>query len=233
VNHPTSLTDAAAPSDVVTVDELIEEDLAEEGRVEAMDPLQPVNRVMHAFNDGFYNFLLEPVSTAYGTVMPDTVERGVANAFTNLRYPQRLVGNVLQGKMEGAARETGKFVVNSTVGGLGLMKASVRFENLSTPSEDLGQVLGKWRLGHGPYLVLPVLGPNSLRDLVGMAGDGFLDPVHYAGSTGVRLGARGLENVNRSSDILASYDALTAGSIDPYLALRDAYLQARNEAVRR
>lgn len=224
---------ASSGADVVTVDELIEEDVTDTEEVAAFDPFQPVNRVMHSLNDGFYNFLLEPVSVAYDTVMPDTVERGVANAFTNLRYPKRLAGNVLQGKWDGAAKETGKFLVNSTVGVLGLAQASERYPGLETSTEDFGQVLGRWRLGHGPYLVLPVLGPSSIRDTVGMVGDGFLDPIHYVESNSVRLGARGLEQVNRSPALMADYEALTEGAIDPYIAMRDAYIQSRNEATRR
>ncbi len=231
---PQAVEPSGSAADVTTIEDLINEDLDESSEmVEVADPFEPVNRVMHGLNDRLYNYLLEPVSTAYETVMPDTLERGVANAFTNLRYPKRLAGNLLQGKLDGAARETGKFVVNSTVGLLGFVKASDRFEGLSVPPEDLGQTLGRWRVGRGPYLVLPFLGPNTLRDTVGMVGDGFLDPVFYIDSVAWGFGARTFEHVNDSPTTLADYNALIEGAIDPYVAIRSAYVQARDEAVRR
>ncbi len=216
---------------LATTEDLINEDLDDASIVDVADPLEPLNRATFALNDKLYAFIVEPVSNAYGAVTPDLLETGIANAFTNLRYPKRLAGNLMQGKLEGAAKETGKFVLNSTVGVLGLGTPSDLHEGLQTPSEDLGQTLGKWRLGHGPYIVWPMLGPSTLRDTTGMIGDGFLDPINYLGSTGHRLGARGLDILNQSPSLVADYNALKESAIDPYTSLRNAYVQSRQRQV--
>lgn len=228
---PALSTSVQSSTNGTTIEELINEDIGESGTLSVADPLEKVNRLTHGFNDKAYSYVVKPVSKAYGKAMPDPFEEGLSNAFSNLRYPKRLASNLLQGRFKGAAKETGKFFLNSTAGVAGIMKPSERHLVLQNSPEDLGQALGSWNLGHGPYLVLPLLGPSTLRDTVGMVGDGFLDPISYIGPVPYRLGARGLEVTNDSPRMIADYDALKQGSIDPYTSLRDAYVQAREKLL--
>lgn len=219
---------------ITSVEDLLNEDVdGEADEVTVRDPFEPANRAVHWFNDRFYAYLLDPFTQVYSAVLPDAFERGIGNAFTNLRYPQRFASNVLQGKWSGAGRETGKFLLDSTVGMLGFFNASSHYEGLSTEPEDLGQTLGAWGVGNGPYLVVPFLGPHTLRDATGRVGDGFLDPLFYVDSIAFGVASRSVEHLNDSPSTLADYWALKEGSLDPYIALRDAYIQSREQAVRR
>ena len=229
--EPALSTLSESSANGTTIEDLINEDIDESATLSVSDPLEKINRLTHGFNDKAYTYIAKPVSKAYGTVMPDPIEKGLANAFSNLRYPKRLASNLLQGRFEGAAKETGKFLLDSTAGVAGFMKPSERHLVLQNSPEDVGQAFGSWGLGHGPYLVLPLLGPSTLRDTVGMVGDGFLDPVSYIGPVPYRLGARGFEITNDSPRMMADYDALKQGSIDPYTSLRDAYVQAREKLL--
>ena len=204
------------------------------------DALEPINRVVFAFNDKAYKWLLKPISSGYKTVTPEAMRNGIGNFFHNVAYPIRLVNSTLQGNVDRAARETGKFVTNTTVGALGFLKVSEKFESLSDiPSEDLGQTFGSWGLGHGHYIVLPILGPTSLRDAIGRIGDSFLHPHYWTEHVwnhwewGYGTTARTLEIVNESPAIIKRYEALEKMALDPYISLREAYIQNRNREVGR
>lgn len=207
--------------------DLYEDEFGMEDTVSISDPFRPVNRFTHAFNDGFYSYALRPVSRAYTFIMPDFAETGVTNAFRNLAFPLRFVSNLLQGRADGAVKETGAFLVNSTVGIGGLGNPAGHFESLQTPREDLGQAFGSWGIGHGPYLVLPLFGPSSVRDGIGRAGEVALNPATYLGSAEATIAVGAAEFISESEKDLDDYDALKAGALDPYESFKDAYIQSR------
>lgn len=205
------------------------------------DPLEPFNRAIFRFNDRVYNFVLWPVSRGYQRVVPSPVRRGLTNFFDNLKFPVRFVSSALQGKVGRAGRETEKFLVNTTAGIGGLFRVSDSIPALvSIPAEDLGQTFGVWGVGSGPYLVLPLLGPSSVRDAVGYVGGTFLDPVNWAGARHTikgytkpwSYGLDGLDFINFSPDLFRAYDAFRQSALDPYVSVRNGYLQYRAAATK-
>lgn len=200
--------------------------------VTVADPLEPWNRAMFDFNDKLYFWVLKPVAQGYEVVVPKPVRRGVRNFFTNLTTPIRLVNCLLQGKVEDAANELGRFMVNSSLGLLGLMDVVYEEENLPAKEEDFGQTLGSYGLDHGIFIVWPFLGPSSLRDTVGLAGDLALDPVTYVEPLPASMGVRSGEKINDTSLTIGDYEALKDAAIEPYEAMRNAYIQYRAAQVR-
>lgn len=210
----------------------------EEADVKVLDPLRPMNRAVFSFNHGVYTVVAKPLSKAYTTVVPELVRRGVRNVYANVRFPVRFVNHLLQGRFDRAAKETGKFVVNSTAGVAGIMTPSDKIPALAElPPADTGQTFGKWGIPHGPYLVLPVLGPSSTRDAAGLLGDTVLNPVSWVGivfggavwttAVSAPYGAHSVP------DQMDKYDAVTKDALDRYLAARTAYIQNRNAAIKR
>lgn len=216
----------------------VPESILEEDPVTLTAPLIPdriegINRFIFKFNDGFYRFALRPISRGYSAVVPGSVRRGITNVFVNLGYPTRFVGNVLEGDPRGAWIETRRFVTN-TVGGMGgIFAVANRDPKLNIPESDLGQAFASWGIGHGTYLVLPLLGPTSLRDGIGQGISGvYLSPIQYLNEWEQRTGASVLDVVNRSPDTMRAYDNLKEASIDPYSALRNAFAARRAQQVR-
>lgn len=192
------------------------------------DRIEGFNRALFKVNDGLYKVTLRPISKVYGAVVPAPVRRGVGRFFHNLAYPTRFVGNLFEGKVGAAGTETARFVVN-TVTSLGFVATADHFPKLKERPSDLGLAFGAWGMGHGTYVVLPLLGPSSLRDGVGLGLSGyFLDPVRYLQAWEYRAVGTGLEIVNASPEQMRAYDQLKAGSIDAYVALRDAYSAQRS-----
>jgi phospholipid-binding lipoprotein MlaA len=191
------------------------------------DRIEGFNRTMFRFNDGLYRYTLRPLSKGYAKVVPRKLRSGINSFFHNLAFPTRFVGNVLEGELDGAAVETGRFVVN-TVTTLGFARTADRFPALKERPSDLGLAFGRWGIGHGTYLILPLLGPTSVRDGVGQGLSGyFLDPVHYLQEWEYRTAGNVLRVVNQSPELMDNYDMLKSAAIDPYVALRDAYSARR------
>lgn len=213
-----------------------EADLDEYSTVSVSDPWEPVNRAIFRFNDGVYTILLRPISKVYETVLPKPVRKGLDNVAENVRVPVRLVNNVLQGKFERARHELEKFLVNSTIGIGGIVRQSDRIPSLAeVPAADTGQTFAKWGIGRGPYIVLPLLGPSTLRETVGYAGDSALNPVSWVTTAfGAPVWAIAIPSTNTLRSLphqLRIYDAATENTLDPYLAARSAYIQYRNEVA--
>jgi phospholipid-binding lipoprotein MlaA len=213
------------------------DDLDEYSQVASIpDPVEPLNRGTFWLNHQLYNYLLRPVSKAYEFVLPSPARKAIHNFFDNVEYPVRVVNHALQLEFKRADLETRKFVVNSMAGVGGILRVSDRFPELANiPPADTGQTFAKWGIGHGAYIVLPVLGPRSVRDTVGMAGDYALNPVSwlsYGGVTGATAlaisGPSAARNVNSRINL---YDAATQNAIDPYIAVRTGYIQYRDEAA--
>ena len=224
---------------------------ADEGTGEEYDPWEPMNTKIFEFNRQVDRFVLKPVAKGYDFVMPDLVQVGISNIFFNLRFAPRFLNNVFQGKLKGAGIEVGRFLINSTVGVAGFFDLAKEV-NLVTPEEDLGQTLGFYGVKPGPYLVLPLLQPFTVRDFVGYVGDVFLNPINWLvtpiievnnvpsviahknrmTSSLIQTGSRVGEIVNERSRNLEKYQGVEEATLDLYTAVRNAYLQTRARSIR-
>jgi len=209
-----------------------DEDWLEEEQVRVADPLEPVNRLFFHFNDRLYFWVLKPTATLYSHFVAKDLRICIRNVFANLLAPVRVVNNVLQGKMGNAGVELQRFVLNSTIGVVGLADVAKNEFKLRARDEDLGQTLGFYGAGPGLYINWPILGPSNVRDSIGRLGDAFLDPLNYlAGNIYVRAAIYGGERVNYTSLTLGDYELFKETVIDPYTALRDAYQQFRQGRI--
>ncbi len=197
------------------------------------DPLEPVNRAIFVFNDKAYFWVVKPVAKGYSAVVPEPVRSSVGNVFSNLATPVRFVGNLLGGDVKDAGVEVLRLLINTTFGLGGIFDAAQYAFRIEKRNSDLGLAFGRYGLGHGIYLVLPILGPSSLRDFVGYAGDTFLDPVNYVGTYPVVLGIQAYRYENDASLHIGEYEDLKAAALDPYVSFRDAYIQYRNKRAAR
>ena len=209
------------------------DDEFEEDKVQVADPLAIWNRGMFHFNDKFYFWILKPVARGYRAVVPSPVRTGVRNFFTNLTTPIRLVSCILQWKWQAAGAESVRFLLNSTVGVLGFGNPAKKYPKLNPSEEDLGQTLGVYGIGNGFYIVWPFLGPSTLRDSVGLVGDFFLNPVFYVEPMEAAVGITSYRIVNDTSFKIGDYESLKKAAINPYEALRDAYIQHRKSKVKK
>lgn len=196
------------------------------------DPLEPINRVFFHFNDRLYFWLLKPVSIGYRWIFPEPVRVSVRNFFDNLQFPIRFVNCLLQVKFNGAGREAGRFVLNSTVGLAGFLDLAGENLGIEEQDEDFGQTLGFYGLGPAFYINWPILGASSVRDTVGLVGDGFLDPLNYLCETKYTVAARAYDVVNNTSLTIGDYEDLKRAALDPYTAVRDAYYQFRQNKIK-
>jgi phospholipid-binding lipoprotein MlaA len=205
----------------------------EQAGIGIADPLEPFNRAMFQFNDKLYFWVLKPVAQGYGKVVPEPARVSVSNFFSNLTSPIRIVNCLLQANLSGAATELGRFLVNTLWGIGGLMDpAASKDIDLAKQNGDFGQTLGVYGLGQGFYINWPIFGPSSPRDTVGIVGDFFLHPFTYfisAWDTSVEI--RAYEKVNTTSLSIGDYESLKEASIDPYVSVRDAYVQYRLKQV--
>ena len=211
------------------LDLLDEEDDSEKYRI--ADPVKYWNMAMYHFNDKLYFWGLKPLTKGYIAVTSKRMRSGVENFFSNIATPIRLVGCILQLKIKNAGTETARFVINSTVGVLGFGDPAKKYYGLKPKDEDLGQTFGFYGIGNGFYIVWPVFGPSSIRDSVGMIGDMFLDPIFYVKPREVAIGIRSYKTVNNTSFRIGDYEAMKAAAIDPYEALKDAYIQNRIKKI--
>lgn len=196
------------------------------------DPLEPFNRGVYAFNDAVDRAVLRPVATGYRAVTPQFVRTGVRNFFSNLDDVTVLINNLLQLKIPQALSDTGRFVLNSTVGLLGFIDVATQV-GLEKHNEDFGQTLGYWGIGSGPYLVIPFLGPSSFRDGVGKFVDAaYTDLVWYIDHIRTRNILLGTRVVSHREALLDSEKVLDAAAgPDRYAFIRDAFLQRRRNLV--
>jgi len=195
------------------------------------DPLYYWNVSMYHVNDKFYFWLLKPVAQGYKAIAPEPVRISVSNFFHNLTTPVRFVGNLLQLRLLNAGNELVRFVTNSTQGLGGFMDVAKSHYGITVPDEDIGQALGSYGIGHGFYLVWPIFGPSSLRDTVGLAGDMLLNPVTYVNPAEASVGIKAYDRVNETTFHIGDYEAMKDAAIDPYVSMRNGYLQHRKKLV--
>jgi phospholipid-binding lipoprotein MlaA len=201
------------------------------GPPDERDPFESYNRSMYAFNDALDRTLLRPVAEVYSEYTPSPVKTGVGNFFSNLGDVRVLLNDILQFKFAQAASDFSRLVWNSTVGLFGLLDVASSLE-LPKHDEDFGQTLAVWGIGDGPYLVLPFFGPSTVRDTVGLAGDLSADPLRYIIEDDTTyLGAVAMRALNKRANLLSATRVLDQAAIDPYVFVRDAYLQHRRNLI--
>lgn len=198
------------------------------------DPLEPLNRAVFSFNRKADQYVLKPIAKGYDYALPDAAKRGVTNFFSNLGEPVTIVNGVLQGKFVQAASDTGRFLLNSTAGFVGLMDVASD-AGMPRHDEDFGQTLGYYGVGTGIYLMVPFLGPSNGRDLIGRGADYFTNPLYYVQDNNQDLetefyGLTALNLINLRAQLLSA-DSLLDGALDPYIFVRTAYLQNRLNKV--
>ncbi|MEK6587141.1 MAG: VacJ family lipoprotein [Nitrospirota bacterium] len=259
--RPVLLADAnpkALPSEAPVHDASSEEPLdpfskpGEEG-IEEYDPWEPLNTKFFEFNRQLDRWVLKPIAKGYNFIVPNVVQVGVSNIFYNSRATPRFLNNMFQGKFTGAGIEVGRFLINTTVGIGGFFDVAQHYFKLTTPEEDTGQTLGFYGVPPGPYLMIPILGPYTVRDLAGYAGDIALNPIYWlilptmhnidsiptvvsiderAATYAISIGARATEVVNDRSLNLEKFQGVEESTLDLYAAVRNAYLQKRAKAIR-
>ncbi len=198
------------------------------------DPIEPFNRAMFVFNDKLYFWVLKPTAGFYGRAVPEKGRIAVRRFFTNVATPIRLVNALLQFKFKYAGTELARFGINTTVGLLGFRDPARDRWNVYLHKEDFGQSIGHYGAGPGFYITWPILGPSSLRDTFGLIGDFFLSPATYvfAEERLIGIGVWSYDKVNSTSLDLTLYEDLTKNAIDPYLFIRDAYHQHREQLIK-
>jgi len=193
------------------------------------DPWQGMNRKVFAFNNTMDRWVLKPVAKGYAKVTPHLLRRGISNFFSNLSYPLVIVNDFLQGKFADGASDTGRFVMNTTLGIGGLFDPALG-AGLEPHDEDFGQTFAKWGAGSGPYLVLPFLGPSDVRDGLGSAVGIAAQPIRYLiDDERTRYGLTALNFIEIRASLL---DAEQLISGDRYIFMRDAYLQRREYQIK-
>ena len=214
-------------------EEFFDEDLVDDdaGAISVPDPLKTVNYAIYLFNDKLYFWVLKPVARGYKVVVPTEMRVCTLNFFDNLYAPVRFTNCLLQGKFKNAAAEFGQFFINTTAGVLGLADVARRYPELNPPEEDFGQTLGYWGFGNGFYLVLPVLGPSTLRDGIGRLGNWAVDPLSYLEPWELSYGVWAYKNTNSTSFRIGDYETIKDAAIEPYEAFRDGYIQYRRTKV--
>ncbi len=188
------------------------------------DPWEGYNRAVFAFNDGADRYLLKPLAKGYRAITPDLVEPHVANVFSNVGEIGNIVNDGLQWKWQQAANDTGRLLINSTLGLAGLFDVAQHWGMPAADGEDFGQTLAAWGVGQGPYVVLPILGPSSLRALGGLPVDIQLNPVSHIEHVPTRNSVRGTDILVTRAALLPKEKLLSG---DKYSFIRDAYLQRR------
>jgi phospholipid-binding lipoprotein MlaA len=195
------------------------------------DPWEGMNRGIYKFNDVVDRATLKPVAKGYKKIMPEWFRRGVGNFFSNLQYPATIINQLLQGKPKLAARDTGRLLTNTLLGFGGILDPASRV-GLDKNDEDLGQTLGAWGVPSGPFIMLPFLGPTTIRDAPSSFAEFFIDPLTYADvQWEVLWGMRALDIVDVRAQYL-SLDPVIQRSYDPYAFVRNSWLQRREYQVR-
>jgi phospholipid-binding lipoprotein MlaA len=226
---------AASPVDVNSSGEAafdeFEKELSQK-QVTVSDPIEPWNRAMFGINDRFYFWVAKPVIQTYEKIVPRPARVCIGNFFENLTTPARFVNCHFQGKGPEADRELRRFGINTTAGVLGFGDPALDRWHLAPANEDLGQTLAVHGFGDGFYVVWPVFGPSTLRDSVGMVGDGFLNPVRYVKPLEISIGISAADATNDGSFHIGEYEAFKSAAVDPYVAMRGAYIQYRSKQIK-
>lgn len=218
-------------------DEYGDDDKNTQATGESCPWLYGYNDTMTSFNDGFYIYLLSPVSKGYETITTEPIRDSIDNFFYNLMYPKRVINNLLQLKFRSSMEETSSFLLNSTFGLLGLFKPAQTMFDIKTHDEDFGQTLGSWGVGAGCHIVLPLLGPSNVRDMFGDFADYYVDPLNPTyGITESRnqyIALRVFKTINESPEKLKGYKLLKKDALYLYPFLKNVYEQFRYNEIQK
>lgn len=227
-------SDTPSPQGGIADEDIPDEDVPgfDEDQETVADPVEPFNRAMFTFNDRLFLWVLKPAVKGYNSVLPESVRQSIRNFFYNVLTPVRFVNAALQGNFIGSGNELARFGINSTLGLVGFFDVAKTKFKIEPAERDLGLTLGTYGIGDGLYLVWPFLGPSSLRDSFGTAGDVFLSPLNYVSPIGAAIALDGYDYFNRASFDLSQYEDIKESSIEPYIALRDAYIQHRRSLMK-
>lgn len=191
---------------------------------DSVDPYEDLNRVTHRFNETLDDYVARPAATFYHNAMPDPLEKGVVNIFRNLDEITNVINDVLQGKFSQAANDSGRFIINTTIGMGGLFDVAQRMGLPRSEGEDFAQTLGVWGVPDGPYLMLPFVGPSTLREAPSKFIDNFTNPYAHLEDESARHAIRAASLLSTRAELLGLDDVISG---DSYLFVRDVYLQRR------
>lgn len=200
------------------------------GQASRVDPLEPFNRAMFGFNEFVDRNALEPAARAYEAAVPELFQFMIGNFFSNIGDVWTAANQLLQGKPREAASDASRVLVNSTLGFLGVADVATEM-GLEKHREDFGQTLGRWGVGSGPYLVLPIFGPSSVRDGFGLVADMLADPLREVDSEGRRNNLRATRILDTRASLLRAGGVVDGAALDKYSFIRDGYLQRRRSLV--
>jgi len=188
-----------------------------------LDPLESINRPIFVFNDRLDHFILRPIAVGYDTISPDFVQRGIGNIFSNTADFTTSLNRILQGDFVNAASSSGRFLVNSTLGLLGIFDVASGM-GIKEVKSDFGQTLSVWGFSSGPYLMVPIFGPRTVRSGAGTVLDSFASIEKQIDNVSLRNSVWGIKVVHGRAELLKADDVITG---DRYIFIRDAYLQRR------
>lgn len=193
------------------------------------DPWEPLNRRISNFNDGFDSISTKPLARGYQRLLPETMQRGIGNFSNNLVTPLYIANNLLQGKFKRSLSETGRFLANTTWGILGFVDVGADL-GMETYREDFGETLAVWGVPDGPFVVVPILGPRTLRDATMIPLNFFFDIGYHIDDNATRWTIYGIRLVDVRARLFAA-EELLEDSYDRYIAIREAYLQRRRYLI--
>jgi phospholipid-binding lipoprotein MlaA len=199
--------------------------------LDVWDPIEPFNRGMFWFNDKLYFYLLKPVARGWRWLIPHPGQVALSNVFSNLATPVRMINAGLQGKFGDAGNELNRFAINTTIGIGGMFDAAKAHFDIKKKNEDTGQTLGFYGVGPGPYLVLPFFGPSNARDGIGLLADSRMDLVYYLWEDQDYWTAIVLDVINKTALDKDTYEGIKKDALDPYLFVRDAFAQYRQNLI--
>jgi phospholipid-binding lipoprotein MlaA len=194
------------------------------------DPIEGFNRAMFGFNEGLDKVIIKPVATGYEAVLPDPIQTGVANFFSNIADLMIGVNNLLQGKPAQAASDAGRVLVNTTMGFLGIIDVASSM-GMEKHEEDVGQTFGRWGMSDGAYVVLPFFGSRTARDTIGLAFDVYTDPVAHVDHIPTRNVLLTTRLISDRAEFLKADKVIEEAALDKYSYVRDAYLQRRRSLI--
>lgn len=194
------------------------------------DPWEGWNRSVQSFNDSLDDYVMKPVATGYQTVTPEFVDSGITHFFSNVDDIGVVANDLLQFKLAQSGMDTGRFLVNTTVGLGGFIDVASGLD-LPKHNEDLDQTLGAWGVPSGPYVVIPLVGPSTPRGVVGMAGDTLSNPINWVSPVAIPYGTGTLKTIDTRADLLSATKIMDQASVDRYEFIRNAYFQDRNYKI--
>ena len=201
------------------------------GDGEPGDPWQGYNRNVFAFNTGIDRAVLRPISSGYATIVPSFIRQRITSFFANIEDVPNAANNALQGNFKRSLSDLARFVINSTIGILGLVDVASTIDGLEKSDEDFGQTLGVWGIASGPYFVVPILGPSTVRDFPGRVVDGLMNPLTYLEDDGLRDRLIALDIVNARAEFIKVEETVKSLSPDYYVAVRSFYLARREHLI--